>query len=918
MNEKWRSGILPGENVVGDPAADGSGPMSTQVHPVAPSFGRASPRPAAAVRSEAPTGRADIADWGRRPVWRPAHAASAYDPAHELHLVPPGNWLVFEDATGVGAALCRRLEAAGQNVVRVTPGDSFAETGPGRYTLASEPGCAGYKTLLSALADAGQSPSRIAHLWSLTDADPAGDDPGLYHHVMEYGHYSLTYLAQAIATVERSAPVHVVAVTRDATDALGAPPTCPAGATLAGPAAAMARELSGVSCTIVDIEGAALATGGRRLFGRRPGNDPDALALRLLDDLLAPAPETVAYRGDRRLRQIFRPVPLAAPEKPELRHGGTYLVTGGLGRVGLAIARGLVARHGATVVLTSRRVMPPREAWGELRRRGAVAPRVATAMAAVEGLETLGGSVEIAAADVTDIGAMRALTAHVKRRHGRIDAVIHAASHADDIPLTRRTPAQIDRQLAPAIEGLRVLDTLFPDGAVDLMLLVAAADTAAGHSAGTGATDHYLHAYAQSRQGEATRVVAVDWGGCSGSGDTPGDRSRQQPQSAQVAPLLVPVSAAADTAFLSRMELETQGKWILDQYRHADGPALLPASATTELAAEALALAGVAPPFEIRDLALAQPVVAAARGTASAWVRLMPSVVGWGFVLLSGKPEDGQSVPAIHARARLVPVSAEPVAALDLAAIAPRCLGTVAAAPEPGHLALPQAAHLVLGPAWNSLRDSALGATEGLARLVLPEAVRTTLVPGLILHPALLDAAVSWALPLAPAYDPDSLYTADGAEAIRVFAPLPAELASWVRRAAAPGPADVAVFDITLAALDGTVLVEIERLRMHRRDPAVWPGRLSGADAVTFVAAAATNVDPVPVPPTARGLDPDDAFEALERALALGLPQVVIAPGDPAEPAAPPPLFTTTRAACRPTGASSSQSGNSQAADAAE
>lgn len=164
MNEKWRSGILPGENVVGDPAADGSGPMSTQVHPVAPSFGRASPRPAAAARSEAPTGRADIADWGRRPVWRPAHAASAYDPAHELHLVPPGNWLVFEDATGVGAALCRRLEAAGQNVVRVTPGDSFAETGPGRYTLASEPGCAGYKTLLSALADAGQSPSRIAHL----------------------------------------------------------------------------------------------------------------------------------------------------------------------------------------------------------------------------------------------------------------------------------------------------------------------------------------------------------------------------------------------------------------------------------------------------------------------------------------------------------------------------------------------------------------------------------------------------------------------------------------------------------------------------------------------------------------------------------------------------------------------------------
>lgn len=924
MNEKWRSGIAPGETAVASSAGDVPGPAPAPAPSQAPrSTGHASLHPADPLSfASAPAG-GDIAHWGWRPVWRPAHAASAYDPATELDQVPAGPWLVFEDATGIGAALCRRLVAAGHRVVRVTPGDDFAEIGPGRYTLASEPGRAGYDALLSALAEAGQSPTRIAHLWSLTAADPAGADPGFYHHVMEYGFYSLTYLAQALAAAAPAAPIHIVAVTRDATDAPGAPPSCPAGATLAGPALAMARELSGVSCTIVDIEGAARSARGHRRFVRRRRPDPDTLALKLLDDLLAPASETVAYRDDGRFRQVFRPVALEAAASPAFRDGGTYLITGGFGRAGLAVARGLVASHGATVVLVSRRVMPPREEWDVLRRRGGADTRVAAAMAAVEALETLGGSVEIAAADVTDIGAMQALTALVKRRHGRIDGVIHAAGVTDTTPLTRLGPPRIDRLLAPKIEGLRVLDRLCSDGSLDLMLLFGNVDTATGHTAraGTVAADRFLHAFAQGRQGGATRVVALDWGAWSGPGNGIDIARHDGP----TAPLLAAQFTASDGVRMFRTTLETREHWLFDQYRLPDGPALLPACASIELAAEALALAAGAPAFEIRDFALAVPVAATGGSVANLCVRLTPTGAGWGVELLSGCPVDGPEARVTHARARVAPLATGPRPALDLAAIAPRCLGTVASAPEPGHLALPQAAHLALGPAWHSLRDSALGATEGLARLVLPEAARTTLAPGLLLHPALLDAAVGWALALAPGHDPDSLYTPDSADAIRVFDALPAEVASWARCAAEPATRDVAVFDVTLAALDGTVLVEIDGLRMHRRDPATWPMPASTRDRMTFIAAQPTAgaafADGQGTLGTfgtmgSKGIAPDDALEALERALALGLAQVVISPGDPMTPAAP--EFTTARSAPGPVGAPSSHSGNSQAADAAE
>ena len=55
-----------------------------------------------------------------------------------------------------------------------------------------------------------------------------------------------------------------------------------------------------------------------------------------------------------------------APPAVRVRPGGTYLVTGGLGGIGLAMAERLARDYQARLVLMGRTKVPPREEWGRI------------------------------------------------------------------------------------------------------------------------------------------------------------------------------------------------------------------------------------------------------------------------------------------------------------------------------------------------------------------------------------------------------------------------------------------------------------------------------------------------------------------------------------------------------------------------
>ncbi len=825
----------------------------------------------------------DIARWGWRPVWRPEAPRLPAGLDDTLAAGPAETWLLFADGTGIAARAAARLAAAGHRVVTVEAGDAFARTGPDRYRLAPERGREGYDQLLADLIGRGLAPSRIGHFWLVTEAERFRPGSSFFHRNMEQGFWSVLFLAQAIEGEGLPRPVRLAVFTNGAArvgqEALAWPEkTC-----IEGPARMIGRELPGLSCTTLDL---VLPARGRRGAGAEPAA-LDRLAEAALEELLAaPAEGAAALREGRRFLRDHLPQPLPAAEGPALP-AGPVLVTGGFGGIGQALAMDLARRGGARLVLLSRTALPRRENWA--RHLATHAPYEATArrIRAVQALEAAGAEVLVAAADVCNLEEMRAALAAATARFGPVAAVLHSAGTIDDAPLLARTPLAAEAVLAPKVHGTQVLMELFPDGATGLILLFSSTSTA---TAPAGQADYvaanaYLDAVAEARAGGRTRVMAINWGIWAEVGMAAEAAARRAgPAPAPAAPAGQPLLATATfdarghRLFRGRL---TTADWVVGEHRLKDGSALLPGTGYLELAAEALAAQGERGPFEVRDLTFLRALRAGDAGIDIA-VSLLRSEAGYAFTVASAAEAGGRRGFVRNAEGTLALGPAAPPAVLDLEAIGARCGGPRAA--DPRGLPAAQEAHLAFGPRWRVLREWVLGTGEGLARLALEPRFRGDIAAGYLLHPALLDIATGWAMALIPGYAPTHLWVPVGYGRVRVYAPLPEEVASHVR--AAPGnraEGPFARFDITLADPAGRVCLVAEGFTLRRLEGALAPAAAPRPSELLLTAEAGPAGPPTAAEARlaaqlAQGIRPEEGARAFAAALASGLTRVAVTP----------------------------------------
>lgn len=831
----------------------------------------------------------EISDWGYRPAWRQRLADCAVDIETELGETPQ-NWLFFADDCGLAAATAAQLRGAGHRVSLVHPGDSFARLDTGDYILAPEQGRFGYGALLADLAETQALPTRIAHFWLVTEAENFRPGSSFFDRNMEMGFLSLTALAQELGALEMAEPVHLSVITTGAAQVKSEPLPYPEKSTIAGPCGVIPREFPMITCATVDIE---LPQAPGFLASLR-GAQPADLIPRILQELLAePANTIAAWRGDLRFEKSWRS--LALPEancdpKPDLagfNQQGTYLITGGYGGIGLSTAAHLMQHFNANVVLVSREGLPGRSTWERYLASHSPANRLAQRIRAVQALEALGaGNVLPLAADVCNSAEMRTAVDQAEAAFGALTGVIHGAGVIEDGPILAKTEAQIARVLAPKITGLRVLDALFPDGTLDLMVLFSSSSTVTRPAGQIDyvAANEYLNAYAAHRQGGKTRVVAVDWGIWADTGMAAEAMEARQGGAVPSARQTCTQPLLDETGFdgfgnpIFTCELTAEKSWLLDEHRTKGGVALVPGTGTIEWIAEALAAQDLAAPFEITDLYFLRPLVVDAISTRPVVLRLEAQETGYDFAAHSALPAGGYALNS-EAKITLLPTAQAPQQ-LDLAAIRNRC-PDIATASSGEALRSPQEAHLNFGPRWRVLQQTVLGQGEGLARLQLPQAAAQD---NCLLHPGLMDLATGWAISLVPGYDGAALWVPLAYRSLRIFAPLTPEIHSHMRLA--PGATtENASFDITLTDATGTVLVEIAGFQMTRlaggfeaTPPQTNPDH--SAEALGLAAGAA----PQPLSEEERrlqlnlanGIRATQGPDALSRALATGRAQVVV------------------------------------------
>ncbi|MCZ4351255.1 SDR family NAD(P)-dependent oxidoreductase [Roseovarius aestuarii] len=753
----------------------------------------------------------DMTDWGMVQRWKPAFADCDLDVSTDLG--KPLTWLVFCDEAGVSGPVIERLRDAGHTVSIVRSGDSFQQRSVGEYILSPEQGVEGYEALLSALSSDARLPDRIAHFWLVTGAESFRPGSSFFDRNIEHGFTSLLHLAQAMGAVSMPGDVHISVVTSGAARVGSEGLAYPEKACVLGPVGVMPREFPGVTISLLDIETPEAATKRRKA-------KCDTLTPRLLEDMLAePGNAVVAYRGDKRMIQGLRAAPLEPGESASWKDGGAYLITGGFGGIGLSVARDMAKAGAAHIVLLARSPLPPRGMWDQYSGAG----KTATRIKAIQQIEAKGAKVHLIKADVTDLAQMQAAAGEIAGICGRLTGIIHAAGTIDDAPMLTKDAASVQTVFAPKIGGLRVLDAVFADGAVDVLVLFSSTSTI---TCPAGQVDYvaanaYLNAVAHSRQGGQTRVVAVNWGVWADTGMAADAMARRMGEGDETprtlsAPLL---NSAEELTEGTRFDLNLSARddWVLAEHRTRTGQTLLPGTGVIELAAEAVACDGAFRPFELCDLYFLRAF--SVEGISQSGHMLMvPDGATQRLELRSDIEKQGRHGTVLHAEAQLRALPDE-APQIDIDAITARC-DRVSELP----FVSPQEAHLDFGPRWRTVQSAAFGKTEGLARLALPDAAQGDLAAGFLAHPALLDLATGWAVSLHDGYDPSHLWVPAGYGALRLYRPLPAEVVSWVQLGQG-GDADTAVFDIVLATPDGRVVFSAKGFRMRCLASARLPAR---------------------------------------------------------------------------------------------
>ncbi|MDP9870274.1 MULTISPECIES: type I polyketide synthase [Streptosporangium] len=176
---------------------------------------------------------------------------------------------------------------------------------------------------------------------------------------------------------------------------------------------------------------------------------------------------------------------------------GTYLITGGLGVLGLEVAHWLADRGGRRIVLAGRRALPPRDAWDRLTD-----PTELAQVEAIRSLERLGVTVVTVAVDIADAEAAAKLLSAASLGLPPIRGVVHAAGVLDNHTLRTLDEGSLRTVLRPKVNGALVLHSLFPPGSVDFFVLFSSSGQLLGlpGQASYAAGNAFLDALAAHRR----------------------------------------------------------------------------------------------------------------------------------------------------------------------------------------------------------------------------------------------------------------------------------------------------------------------------------------------------------------------------------------------------------------------------------
>ncbi len=439
--------------------------------------------------------QADIADWFYIPSWK--------------RTMPPGKgpdqkrrWMIFSNGDSFEQELIRRLKSRQDQVITILAGEQFTCE---EDTFTIRPGCrADYDALRDVLHQRGFLATDAIHLWNMAPVDETS--PPSSQQVLDRSFYSLLFVGQIIAEHNIRAKMKLGVVSSNMQKVTSMEVVHPEKATLLGPCKVISQEMPNFTCCSIDM------------VLPEPGSRQEAQCLEQLiaEHESSARDRVIAYRGYDRWVQTYEASPLPDVEETadrKLRQEGVYLITGGLGGIGLTLANYLARTVQARLILTTRSSFPEPDTWEEWLATHESHDRTSQRIRKVQDLEESGAEVVVVQADVADIQQMKTAVDMACSQFGTIHGVIHAAGLPGGGMIQLKTAQEAASVLKPKVQGTRVLEAVLQDTPLDFMVLCSSLMAPLGlfGQADYCAANTFLNAFAHAKGNSDCTIVSINW-----------------------------------------------------------------------------------------------------------------------------------------------------------------------------------------------------------------------------------------------------------------------------------------------------------------------------------------------------------------------------------------------------------------------
>ncbi len=669
----------------------------------------------------------DISKWLYTPVWK--QSANFGLGRITKYAGRKDVVLVLTAESSFSSKLLEQIGYTNENLFVAKAGTSFGKTGERTYLFRPDQKD-DYDNLINEISRVSQNPDIVLNLLGVTqESSVMEDENGIIYGKQLF--YSMIYLAQSLGNHGTNTPVQFKILTDNALKLFNERKLFCGKSLAIGPCKVIPKEYPNVRCSMVDFE----------LQQAGSPDEQDMIDCLVGEIYQKDTEDIIAYRGLERWIQSFENTFVEEGQDSMVRKNGVYMITGGLGGIGLNLAEYLAEEAQAKLILVNRSEFPGIEKWSDWQKEHSKEDSISQKIRRLKSLQGLGAQIMVCQGDVADKVQLDAIREIALERFGRIDGIIHAAGNPGGGMIQMKTGEFSENVLAPKVEGTIALYETFKNDKLDFIVLCSSLNAITG---GFGQVDYcaanaFLDAFARAHDSfRGTRFLSINWDRWPGVGMAGKIGYKTDNDDKAVHPLLGKKVTSSKEKIVYLGELSPEKDWVLSEHLVMGIPTI---AGTTylEMARAAWYEATGQDSMEIDDVIFLNPMVVKADETRNVCTILTKRGEVYDFRVASKLKgsEEKELGWYEHVCGKIRPNREETVKQFDINDLKLRCTGkTVTGAVQVNNTE----GFISFGDRWRALKGFNLGVNEGLVEVELsPEFTGDLRKYGI--HPALLDVA---------------------------------------------------------------------------------------------------------------------------------------------------------------------------------